>query len=143
MIGTEVDAEEVTSNAAGAPKLKRDASPAQTGLTANSSDRRRGVSVFRRAHDWLRENASSQQTALLNALPAHVAVLDGQGVITSVNEVWRHYVNTEPMNVPGPQVGSNYFEIHDGTPAAESSEAQRIFAGVRSVLDGAAKLFSI
>lgn len=113
-------------------------------MTVDSATQRRGgVSVFRRAQKWLRHDTSSQQTALLNALPAHVAVINSQGVITSVNEAWRQFGIAEQMHAPGSEVGRNYVEICDSAPKAVLSDAHKIAAGIRSVLAGVAKIYSI
>jgi diguanylate cyclase (GGDEF)-like protein/PAS domain S-box-containing protein len=112
---------------------------------ASSAGRKSIRSIFRRAQNWLRHHhgAAGLQAAILDALPAQVAVLDAQGMITSVNEAWRRSDVTEPVHAPAPQVGRNYFELRERMPTAESSDAQRISTGVRSVLDGAVELFSM
>ena len=113
-------------------------------MTVDSVTERRGrVSVFRRAQDWLRHGGTTQQAAILNALPAHVAVLDGEGMIVSVNEAWRRVDPAEPIHGPGPVVGRNYVEICDGAPKVDSSEAHQIAAGIRSVLAGTVAIFSM
>jgi diguanylate cyclase (GGDEF)-like protein/PAS domain S-box-containing protein len=114
------------------------------GMTANSVlDRRRGVSVFRRARAWLRHDSSNRQAAVLDALPAHVAVLDSQGVVTSVNEAWRQSGIAEPMHARGPEVGCNYVEICDSGTKADVSDSRQIAAGIRSVLTGTLRVFSM
>ena len=45
--------------------------------------------LLRRAQEHLRHNEAAKQAAILNALPAHIALLDSQGIIISVNEAWR------------------------------------------------------
>ncbi|MFZ1545513.1 MAG: hypothetical protein WAT12_00180 [Candidatus Nitrotoga sp.] len=45
--------------------------------------------LLRRAQDRLRQS----ETAILNALPAHIALLDSQGLIISVNEAWRRFAS--------------------------------------------------
>jgi PAS domain-containing protein len=34
---------------------------------------------------------SNQRDAILDALPAHVALLDANGIIVAVNEAWRNF----------------------------------------------------
>jgi len=78
-----------------------------------------------------------------NALPAHVAVIDEQGMIISVNEAWRRFDSAAPPHAPGPEVGRNYVDICDSTPKAGLSDAHQIAAGVRSVLAGAVEILSM
>jgi diguanylate cyclase (GGDEF)-like protein/PAS domain S-box-containing protein len=98
--------------------------------------------MFRRAQDWLRHNGSSQQTAILNALPADVAVLDGHGVIISANQAWRRFEGAAAIHGPGSDIGRNYIEFCESAPQAELSEAAAIAAAIRSILNGAAQSFS-
>src|SRR6185436_16770315 len=42
-----------------------------------------------RAGDAAQRQAAQTQAAILNALPAHVALIDPDGVILAVNESWR------------------------------------------------------
>jgi len=101
------------------------------------------VSVFRRAQDWLRHRGADDQAEILNALPIHVAVLDAQGTIISVNQTWQRFQSAGPTYGPGPKVGHNYIEICDKEPESELNEARHIAAGIRSVLAGAVTIFSM
>lgn len=47
--------------------------------------------LFRRAQDELRQAEANRQAAIMDALPAHVALLDANGDITSVNDGWRSF----------------------------------------------------
>jgi len=57
--------------------------------------------VFRRAQDWLRHRGADDQAEILNALPIHVAVLDAQGTIISVNQTWQRFQSAGPTYGPG------------------------------------------
>ncbi len=106
-------------------------------------ERRGRISVFRRAQDWLRHRGANDHTALINALPAHVAVLDAQGIIVSVNTAWRQFEATEPSYGPGAKVGRNYVDICDSASEFGLREAQQMATGIRSVLAGDAEIFSM
>jgi diguanylate cyclase (GGDEF)-like protein/PAS domain S-box-containing protein len=99
--------------------------------------------LLRLAQIQLRESEAVKQAAILDALPAHVALLDGQGRIVSVNLQWRRSSGTNAVVGLGCGVGSSYPEACDGSPGIEPSEARRIGAGVRSVLERHLKIFSI
>mgnify|MGYP001560516477 FL=1 len=116
-------------------------------LTAGEVDavaNREGRTVLlRRAQDHLRHNDAAKQVAILNALPAHIALLDTQGVIVSVNEAWRRLAGASAIQGPGYGIGLNYLAICDSARGDHSSEAHQAAAGIRSVLGGAVKSFSI
>jgi PAS domain S-box-containing protein len=107
------------------------------------SDRDGRTIVLRRAQDHLRHNVAVKQAAILNALRAHVALLNGEGLIVSVNEAWRHFDNDNALQGSGYEIGENYLEICDRTHGEDSADAHQVAAGIRSVLDGSARNFSI
>ena len=49
--------------------------------------------LLRRAQDRLRDSEAARQAGILNALPAHIALLDGDGFIISVNDAWRNFAS--------------------------------------------------
>lgn len=99
--------------------------------------------VLRRAQDQLRHNEALKQSAILNALPAHIALLDGQGFIISVNEAWRRFADENALDVPGHGVGLNYLAICEQAQGGSSTESHQIAAGIRDVLDRREHSFSI
>jgi diguanylate cyclase (GGDEF)-like protein/PAS domain S-box-containing protein len=113
-------------------------------VTPDAATERRGrVSVFRRAQDWLRHRGATDQAAILDALPAHVAVLDAHGTIMSVNKAWQSFESAEPTYGPGPKVSRNYLDICDTASESGLREAHSIATGIRSVLAGALTAFSM
>jgi diguanylate cyclase (GGDEF)-like protein/PAS domain S-box-containing protein len=112
-------------------------------ISEHAPDRRGRVTMLRRAQDWLRHGKSAQQFAILNALPGHVAVIDTRGLIISVNEAWRDFDSAQAIHGPGSEVGRNYVELCESESAIGFSEARQIAAGIRSVLTGAASIFSM
>ena len=69
--------------------------------------------LLRRAQDYLRHNEAGKQAAILNALPANIALLDTQGLIISVNEAWRRFGRANALQGPGYEIGLNYLEVCD------------------------------
>ena len=53
------------------------------------TDREGRSYLLRRAQDRWRLAAADQQAVIIDALPASIALLNGEGVILSVNESWR------------------------------------------------------
>jgi PAS domain S-box-containing protein/diguanylate cyclase (GGDEF)-like protein len=83
------------------------------------------------------------QAAILNALPAPIALLDFQGVIVSVNEAWRQFSATNVIQRPGYAIGLNYLQICAHAQGAEAAAARQFADGLGSVLGGVLKTFSI
>jgi diguanylate cyclase (GGDEF)-like protein/PAS domain S-box-containing protein len=96
-----------------------------------------------RAQEQLRHIDAARQSAIINALPAHIALLDGRGVIVSVNGAWQAFACENAAHGPGHGVGGNYLEICDGARGEGSHEAHQAAEGIRSVLGGWAKSFSL
>jgi PAS domain S-box-containing protein len=100
------------------------------------------VLLLRRSQDRLRQGEAARQSAVLNALPLNIALLDGQGRIVSVNEAWRRYAQENGLQTPDRGVGANYLEICDRARGSDASEAREVARGIRSVLSGEARHFS-
>jgi diguanylate cyclase (GGDEF)-like protein len=99
--------------------------------------------LLRHAQDRLRHSQAATQAAILDALPAHIALLDSQGSIISVNATWRRFADANGFQRQGYGIGLSYPEICDSAQGDEASTAQQVAAGIRSVLSGGAKTFSI
>ena len=107
-----------------------------------------GAYLLREALEKLRHSEISQhhlaetQVAILNALPAHVALLDGHGMIISANESWRQAGGGGLMQGNRCEVGENYLKVCDQV-AGRSSEASQAAAGIRAVLRGEQRQFTL
>jgi diguanylate cyclase (GGDEF)-like protein len=101
------------------------------------------------AQDALRESRdhlahlSSTRAALIDSLPAHVAVLASNGTIEAVNERWRHYSAHQGTLDPELGVGSNYLAVYAQATGPYSEEAHRAKEGIDEVLSGRRKHFSL
>jgi PAS domain S-box-containing protein len=116
-------------------------------LTAGEVDSvvdREGHAFFlRRAQEELRLSESARQAAILNALPAQVALLDGQGIIVSANESWRQSGIANLLQSPGVGVGQNYIEVCEHVFGDCSEEGKAAAKGIRQVLQGKEKEFAL
>ncbi|MDQ3040023.1 MAG: diguanylate cyclase, partial [Pseudomonadota bacterium] len=94
--------------------------------------------LLQRAQEELRLNEASRQAAILNALPAHIALVDSQGAIVSFNRAWQEFAEINGLPTPGYGIGINYLDTCDkARGGAESAE------GIRAVLAGESSSFSI
>ncbi|KFN41029.1 hypothetical protein N789_03870 [Arenimonas oryziterrae DSM 21050 = YC6267] len=81
--------------------------------------------------------------AILDALTAHIALLDAEGVITSVNQAWRDFGDANRRHSPGHEVGTNYLDICDEAEGDDALLARHAAAGIRAVLSGEAPHYSL
>jgi two-component system cell cycle sensor histidine kinase/response regulator CckA len=101
------------------------------------------------AEDKLRHSEAAQrelaerQKAILNALPAQIALIDAQGLIISVNENWRRFAQENAWHGSDCGVGQNYLSICDGSRGKSAEEAGDVAVGMRRVLSGELKEFAL
>ena len=106
------------------------------------SDRHGRPFLLRRAQEQMRLNETSRQNAMLNALPAHIAMLDPDGVIVSVNDAWQDCADVPAGPVPGAAVGDNYVRRCERAGDDGAADVGHIAAGIRAVLCGAQPRFA-
>jgi PAS domain S-box-containing protein len=83
--------------------------------------------------DSLRRVTETQKT-ILDALQAHIALLDASGTILFVNEAWRRFSIGNSLQDPEYKVGGNYIELCEQTEGDCAESARRIADGIRAVL---------
>jgi len=93
--------------------------------------------LLRRAQEDFRNREADKQAAILNALPVHIALLDSEGVIVSVNDLWRNPATANDLQGPAFGIGLNYLDVCDRSGGNGSNDAPLVAAGIRSVLAGA------
>lgn len=85
------------------------------------------------------------QRAVIDSLPAQLAVLDGDGTIVSVNDAWRRFAAAGSCDACSE--GENFFAVCERAVAAadprSAADAALAAAGVRQVLDGVVPEFSM
>ncbi len=107
------------------------------------SDGQGRIVLLRRAQDQLRGDNAARQTAILNSLPASIALIDGSGRIVSVNGSWRRFGAENGLARDDHGVGDNYLSVCDAAQGKDSREAGAAAAGIRAVLAGRVKSFAL
>jgi diguanylate cyclase (GGDEF)-like protein/PAS domain S-box-containing protein len=107
------------------------------------TDREGRSFLLQRAQKQLRAAEIVKQAAILNALPAFIAVLDGEGRVTSVNDMWGRLTAGNPLHGPAYGVGSDYLELCEKQRGPDAVDAHAAAAGIRAVLAGTRKSFSM
>ncbi|GAC1640279.1 MAG: hypothetical protein NVS4B8_07720 [Herpetosiphon sp.] len=79
----------------------------------------------------------------LDALSAHVAVLDQDGIIIAVNKAWRDFAAQHGNTTMSCGVGDDYIEACANTASAWATDAPLISGGIRNVLNGQCPEFSL
>lgn len=84
--------------------------------------------------------SAQRQSAILDALPANVALLSADGTILAINDAWRRFARENGGDPAGCGEGVNYLEAceHD----AGSGGGAEVAAAIRDVLAGRCEIFS-
>jgi PAS domain S-box-containing protein len=84
---------------------------------------------------------------VLNSVSAHIAVLNRDGIIVSVNDAWSHFAEQNSADGEGLQrrtgLGTNYLEICNTSQGTFSEEAMPVYDGLSRVLRGEQDNFMI
>ena len=107
--------------------------PVETGLLLITQD----ITERVRQNDLLREN-DRFRLSTLNALQAHIAVLDQYGVIVAVNQAWIHFANENSFGQVYESMGGNYLDVCDAVPddSPEATMSRSAAKGIRAVIRG-------
>ena len=91
----------------------------------------------------VKRQAAEIQSAILDALPANIALVNPQGEIMAVNESWRKFGAANSVQGSDFFVGRNYLEICERVEGECAVEAHATAQGIRRVLAGEIPEFSL
>nr|WP_246191589.1 EAL domain-containing protein [Pseudoxanthomonas gei] len=97
--------------------------------------------MLQRAQEEVRRVDANRRTAILNSLPANIALLDAGGYIVAINESWRQFGRSNGLRGSSAEVGANYLEVCLQAHGDHSDGATRIADGLQSVLERTAPRF--
>jgi PAS domain S-box-containing protein len=101
----------------------------------------RDVTERQKAEEALRES-ERYISNILNGLTAHIAILDQNGVIETVNETWRKFAR-DNGGLPGRTLeGSSYLAVCEATQGPAALSAKAFAQAIREVLAGRGDSFS-
>lgn len=78
----------------------------------------------------------------MNALTAHLCVLDERGTIVAVNRAWREFATANRLPASRVGVGVNYFAICRQASGPDGRLAHAVYRGLRAVLSGRVQEFA-
>ena len=82
--------------------------------------------------------------AILSSIPSHIAVIDNQGTIVTVNKPWTNFLEKNSDGAPTDLViGVNYLSVCRKSAEQGDENAKDALAGIQSVLSGEQDEFSM
>ncbi len=81
--------------------------------------------------------------AALDALDAHVCILNADGTIIATNAAWKRFAENNAGDAARTGLGSNYLETCDIAQGGNADEAAAVAAGIRAVISGRANRFEL
>ena len=112
---------EIVSDVNGNPYLLR-------GTVHDITERKQAEERVQRAYRF------AQNT--IDAMSAHICVLDEHGVILAVNKAWRDFADDNPPIPTNYCIGMNYLDVCDKASGPNSAEAIPFATGLRAVIKG-------
>jgi PAS domain S-box-containing protein len=109
------------------------------GVLRDTTQRKHAEERLKERERELRQLAE-RQAAILDALPAHVALLDRDGRILSVSRSWQEFAAASGIDAPAP-LGHSYFELWAAPSWGELGRT--VAEGLGAVLAGRQQQFSI
>ncbi len=109
------------------------------GILRDTTQRKQAEERLKERERELRQLAE-RQAAILDALPAHVALLDRDGRILSVSRSWHEFAAATGSDAPAP-AGGSYFEFCAAPSWGEIGKT--VAEGLAAVLAGRQQQFSI
>jgi len=81
--------------------------------------------------------------SIVDALSAHVAILDETGTIIAVNRAWREFAAANPPMTTNTFEGVNYLRVCDTADGPRAEEAAALAAGIRAVMQDQQRSFAL
>ncbi|MEQ9033476.1 MAG: PAS domain S-box protein, partial [Aggregatilineales bacterium] len=107
------------------------------GIIGVSSD----ITKMKESEQAVRESERFARSTL-DALSAHIAILDNTGTVIAVNQSWIDFATDNTSNAPKSAfLGVNYLETCDRAKGKGSEEAHAVAAGIRAVIGGQSSSF--
>ena len=101
----------------------------------------RDITERKRAENSLRD-AERFLHSSLDAMWSHIAILDEDGRIVSVNEAWRAFARFNGIDPRRVCEGANYLQTCDQAIGEDAEEARSVAEGIRAVLGGERETYS-
>lgn len=87
--------------------------------------------------------ASERQSAVLNALPPNIVLLNEAGKIIAVNESWRKFTIANNLGIPRYGIDCSYQAISEKATGVDEHTGKEIAIGIKEVIAGTLPEFSL
>lgn len=81
--------------------------------------------------------------AAMDALTAHIAILDHEGFIIHVNRVWEEFALAQSGSLTEKAIGANYLGVCDAVEGEDGAEGPVVAQGIRDVISGSREEFAL
>ncbi len=101
----------------------------------------RDVTLAREAAEKIKKVAEEKEllglrmSAILNTIPANIALLNPSGIIIEVNDAWRKFADQNAMTDPDYGIGSNYVKISMTSLGEDKKDGVKVANGIQAVLE--------
>jgi DNA-binding CsgD family transcriptional regulator len=92
------------------------------------------TSTFMEGHRCICGFEENWSASVINALPAHIAILDEQGFIIDTNRAWQMFAEREKVEGAGGFKGVNYLHVCDTARGEGIEDAWAVATGIREVI---------
>ncbi len=89
-----------------------------------------------------RSTATDVFREAMDALPAHIAIVDDSGTIVATNAAWRRFAEENGGHGPSIAPGASYLDVCMASTGSDRALALEVAQGIRDVLDGTLPSFS-
>ncbi|HCE42980.1 MAG TPA: hypothetical protein DET40_05490 [Lentisphaeria bacterium] len=101
------------------------------------------ISARKQAEVALRQSEELNRSTL-QALPAHISVIDQNGRIKAVNQAWTEFASSNDAGgLATVEVGANYLDVCRRAATGNDADAARALVGIESVLGGSCGQFTL
>jgi PAS domain S-box-containing protein len=100
----------------------------------------RNITERKKAEDEIR-SATERMSAIINTLPANIALLDENGLIVEVNDSWKKFADQNGYIGPNYCMGENYLSISGEAMGLGAADGKTVAAGIDKVLRNIVKEF--
>jgi DNA-binding CsgD family transcriptional regulator len=80
---------------------------------------------------------------VINSLPAHIAILDDNGVIIQTNQAWREFAQANDIGMRPSTIGLNYLELCYSAEGDSAKGAHEVAQGIQYVIAGKMEQFVV
>ncbi len=91
--------------------------------------------------DRQQKEMTERMSAIINTLPANIALLDEKGVIVDVNNAWRNFADENDYIGPQYCIGDNYIDVAKKAKGAEKSDGFNVARGLALIIKKEIKEF--